>query len=215
MGRVHLFADESGNMDFSAKGSRYFILTTILLDGFSLGDSLQQLRRELGWHGIPLLGHFHATEDTQAVRDEVFNVIKDYRFRIDATIIEKRKVRPYLYNEVEFYKTAWYYHMKYVAPRVVNVDIELFVVSASLGTKRRRTEFGEAVADVVSQTCQTAAYRTASWDASCEPCLQAADYCCWAIQRKWEKNDQRSYAFIRDKIASEFDIFRVGRQLYY
>jgi hypothetical protein len=42
-----------------------------------------------------------------------------------------------------------------------------------------------------------------------------ADYCCWALSRKWEKGDDRSYALIQDKIRSEFDVFRSGRTFYY
>jgi hypothetical protein len=26
-----------------------------------------------------------------------------------------------------------------------------------------------------------------------DPCLQVADYCTWAIQRKWERGDERSH----------------------
>lgn len=44
---------------------------------------------------------------------------------------------------------------------------------------------------------------------------QIADYCSWAIQRKWESGDQRSYDLIRDKIRSEFDAFSTGSMYYY
>lgn len=37
--------------------------------------------------------YFHATEDKQAVRDEVFRIIKKYvsKIRVDSLIVEKRK----------------------------------------------------------------------------------------------------------------------------
>lgn len=38
--------------------------------------------------------------------------------------------------------------------------------------------------------------------------LQVADYCNWAIYRKWEREDERSYELIRTRVRSEFDIFR-------
>jgi hypothetical protein len=40
--------------------------------------------------------------------------------------------------------------------------------------------------------------------------LWAVDYCAWAIQRKWEMDDYRSYKLVADKIATEFDLWRVG-----
>jgi hypothetical protein len=39
-----------------------------------------------------------------------------------------------------------------------------------------------------------------------EPCLVVADYCTWAIQRKWERHDARSQSLLHDKIASETEI---------
>ena len=44
---------------------------------------------------------------------------------------------------------------------------------------------------------------------------QIADYCCWAIYRKWEKGDLRSHDLIKNKIRSEFDMFAKGNIKYY
>ena len=211
MARKHVFADEAGNFDFSRKGSRYFVLTTITVDDFTIGDELQQLRRDLGWRGVELRGEFHATTDSQAVRNEVYAVIARHDFRIDATILEKAKAMTHLQqDEIRFYQTAWFLHMKYVAPRITTQDDELFVVGASLGTRAKQDSFHKAIFEVVGQTAHTTQFKTAAWSAACEPCLQVADYCCWAIQRKWERNDSRSYDLIRDRIVSEFDVFRRG-----
>jgi hypothetical protein len=38
-----------------------------------------------------------------------------------------------------------------------------------------------------------------------EPCLVVADYCTWAIQRRWEWGDDRSYRLIADNVASEVE----------
>lgn len=89
------------------------------------------------------------------------------------------------------------------------------VVGASISTNRRRCDFASAVARVVIQTIKSATVRTAYWPANTGPCLQVADYCCWAIQRKWERYDTRSYVLIEDKILSEFEPFSFGRTLYY
>lgn len=45
-----------------------------------------------------------------------------------------------------------------------------------------------------------------------EPCLVVADYCTWAIQRKWERNDARSQILLADKIASETKIEVSGNE---
>jgi len=213
-----VFADEPGNFDFSrgAGASKYFILVTVSAPDFGVGQALLDLRRQLAWRGVGLDTEFHATTDTQEVRDEVFQALATQAFRVDATILEKAKAQPSIRpTDERFYQMAWYLHMKHLAPRIVKEDDELFVIGASLGTKRRRGTFHRAVADVIVQVSPTTRFRVAAWNAVSDPCLQAADYCAWAIQRKWERGDARSHALIAPKLQSEFDVFRTGTIEYY
>jgi hypothetical protein len=218
MDRICVYADESGNFDFSRhpSASRYFILTTVTFVNHAISTALLDLRRELAWSGVDLSADFHATEDQQAVRDEVFRVIGEHDFRIDVTLIDKPKAQVHIRSSDErFYQYPWYYHMKKLAPQIVRPNGELFVVAASLGTKAKREAYYEGIRDVMSQVSPTTEFRTACWPAAVDPALQVADYCSWAVQKKWERNDLRSYDLIKPKIASEFDLFRRGTRLYY
>ena len=215
--RKYVFADEAGNFDFRDRtgASQFFILTTVTADSPDVGDDLLKLRRDLAWDGIALESNFHATEDAQAVRDQVFGVLVDHDFRIDTTILEKRKTQPHLASDKErFYKTAWYLHFKYIAPRITSSKTELLVVAAQIGTKKRRKAVRLEIEDVVAQSTMCK-WEVAFWPAESDPCLQVADYCCWAIQRKYEKADTRSYDLIKDKIKSEFRPYDVGTETYY
>lgn len=73
----YVFAGEAGNFDFSrgTGASRYFILCTVDSRDCEVGDALLALRRQLGWRGLHLDRVFHATEDPQTVRDEVFALL--------------------------------------------------------------------------------------------------------------------------------------------
>jgi hypothetical protein len=218
MARRYVFADECGNFDFSRKpgASKYFILTTVCIPDCSAGDALLCLRRELAWEGIGLDSDFHATDNRQAVRDRVFALLTKHDLRVDTTILEKVKAHPSVRTTHErFYQLAWYLHMKHVAPRIIRMPDTLLVVTASLGTKKRLARFHAAVQDVIQQVSPASTRRVASWSAVSDPCLQIADYCAWAIQRKWESGDERSYRLIADKIATEFAPFRVGPRRYY
>jgi Protein of unknown function (DUF3800) len=216
--RLHVYADESGNFDFSRhpKATKYYILTTVSLRDHTVGNDLLSLRRSLAWKGSDLPREFHATNDPQSVRDQVFGAIAAHDFRVDATIVNKPKtqlqVRP---DNLRFYKTAWYYHMKYVAPRISQQGDELLVVAASITTRDKRRAFILAIQDVMQQVSPTRKFKTAFWPAATDPCLQVADYCCWAIQRKWEGGDDRSYQIIKSKIRSEFDLWKYGNTEYY
>lgn len=218
MARVYIFADESGNFDFSRNrgATRYFILTTVTVRDCGVGDALLALRRKMAFEGDGLSTEFHATTDKQSIRDRVFDVLQQHDFRIDATVLEKCKAQPSTRTtNARFYQMAWYLHMKYVTPHVTSRGDEVLVVGAAIGTKAERAAFHATVSDVVAQVSGRLTGCAAFWAASSEPCLQVADYCAWAIQRKWELADLRSYNLIQNKIASEFQPFQIGQVSYY
>jgi len=219
MGRVYVFGDEAGNFDFDLKqgASLWFILGSITLYDPSVGDRLLALRRELAWQGVALDSTFHASEDLQIVRDEVFRLLAGEAVRIDYTIVEKRKTIPRLQRDKErFYKQTWFMHFGYVARGILSTKDELLVVAASLGTKKGRRAMRMALEDVVNQSAAFCSnYQAAFWPAESDPCLQVADYVTWAAQRKYEQNDTRPYDLIKDKVATEFRPFDAGTTYYY
>jgi hypothetical protein len=125
-----------------------------------------------------------------------------------------RKAEPHLHNELRFYKMGWYLHFKHVAPMIATPQDRLLVVAASLGTKKTRELFRENVEDVVLQV-SPARHRVAFWKADSDPCIQVADYCCWAIQRFWELEDRTYIDLLGSKMMSNKDIYAVGRTYYY
>lgn len=222
MSRVYVFGDEAGDLAFRppAQGiSRYFIIGTVTLDDHSIGSELLELRRELAWDGLHL-DSFHATSDKPYVREQVYEIIAGHDLRFDATLLDKRKALPRTYKDpLYFYKLAWYLHFKYVAGEIADDRDELLVVASSLQIKRKMTTtkaaVHEAVTEVVNQVSPTVTCHCAFTPAKTDPCLQIADYMTWAIQRKHETGDSRSYELIEHQINSEFEPFELGDDVYY
>ena len=217
MARLHIFADEAGDFEFSRKQnvSRYFILCTVAMDSCHVADDLLNLRRQLAWDGFNLGDYFHATVDKQLVRDEVFKLITNHDFSVQATIMEKSKAQTQVRtSRARFYQYGWLYHFRYSTQSLLNGMPELMVMTASIGTKKERASFASAVKDAMRQTIN-ANYRTDFCPASTDPCLQVADYCAWALQRKWERNDLRSYNLISDRITYEYDLWSHGDEHHY
>ena len=158
---------------------------------------------------------FHANNDSWRVRERVFDILSGHAFRVDATILEKRKAYPGIRPETRFYQYAWFFHMKGIASRIVSESDELFVISSSIGAGKKRTGFYNAVRDVMEQTSPAGGNVSVMWPAESAPCLQVADYCSWAIYRKWERADTQFYDLIKDEIRTEFDLFGRGTRHYY
>jgi hypothetical protein len=162
-----IFADEAGCFTFTraANVSRYFILCTVTMDDCDIAADLLQLRRELAWEGVELGEYFHATEDKQAVRDRVFELITKRPFSIQATVMEKSKaqtkVRP---DKPRFYQYGYFYHFKHGIAKLLNSESETLVTTASLGTRKEKIAFQDAVADVMRQM-----HRSKHWKADFMP----------------------------------------------
>ena len=62
---------------------------------------------------------------------------------------------------------------------------------------------------------KTARYRILHHDSKSNMDLQIVDYCNWAVSRKWDAQDERSYQLIRPVVVSEFDFCQPGARLYY
>jgi len=214
-----VYADEAGCFTFnrSQNVSKYFIIVTIITrDWEQMAIGLQRLRKKMLVKNLPLGDYFHATTDAQAVRDEVYAEITKHDFTIQATICEKTKAQPQVTSsKARFYKTPWYYHCKLgVAPRLA-APSGVFITAASLGSKKEKTAFTNALDDIQRQSFPRTPCRVDFRPCASDECLQVADYCAWAIQRKWERGDARSYDLISDRVTREFDLWAHGTHHYY
>lgn len=177
--RTYIYADESGNFDFSRNhgATRYFLLTTVVINDHSVESELLELRRELAWEG-DLRHGFHAVNDSRKVRRRVFDTLSRRNFTIDATILEKNKAEPRIRpTEAYFYGFAWYHHMIDISIKGVRYPDELLITAASIGTNEMNANFNTAVETVKAILFPQTVLKTAMWSAPSDICLQVADYC--------------------------------------
>ena len=116
---LYIFLDESGNFDFSKKGTKHFILGSITLERpFNFDQHLSKLKYDLveSKHGKNGNEFFHATEDDRDVRQHVFTAIKSHlnMTRIDALVVEKSKTAPAVQVLERFYPDMLGYLLRYV-----------------------------------------------------------------------------------------------------
>lgn len=98
MATVYLYADETGNLDYSGSpnpngggASTYFGFGTALFQE-NHGDDLLgglQLRTQMVRNGVHLPKGFHACDDSYKTRSEMFRLIKEQAPRFDTTFLYK------------------------------------------------------------------------------------------------------------------------------
>ena len=220
---AYVFADEAGCFAFKRRKdgrkdgpSDYFILTTVTAPEWGISDDLLRIRRVLALKGDPDRDKLHCTKDLQEVRNEVFAVIAKQPFRIDSTILKKSKAQKQTrISEERFYQTAWYFHIKHLAPNLAAQHAKILITAAALGQKRTRAAFKAGVNNAVQQILPRDRWEIAFHESSKDPLIWVADYCSWAIQKKWEHGDTRSYDLVKSKIKTEYDLFALGLEEYY
>lgn len=224
MKTLYVFVDESGNFDFSSSGTKYFILTIMsTTNPLDIASPLLKLRYDLlpnyaGGSSMEERGHFHASEDTQAVRDRVFTILvkKKDEVRVDSVIAQKNKTNPMLQQQpVELYMRMGEAALKYAFNRAVWEGYDhVVLVFSSLFDRKKRGILKQAFKSLIKRYAQVP-FALYFHDSKFDFCNQAVDYFGWAIYRKWESGDSRSYDLVRPVIQSEFPIFEKGTTEYY
>jgi len=162
---------------------------------------------------------FHASEDKQIVRNQVFGIIANNldKFRIDSLIVDKCKTVPGLQKMENFYPEMVGYLLRYVLGSIKPDSYkEIIVITDKLPFNKKRRAIEKAIKITLAQTLiGQPPYRVLHHEAKSCFNLQISDYCNWAIYRKYDKNDKRSYSIISSAIKSEFSIFRYGTKKYY
>jgi hypothetical protein len=228
---LFIFLDESGNLDFSENGTRYFSMTALCtFDPAEGRDALMHLHYSLIDAGHRL-ECFHATQDKQAIRDKVFEslAVMPDKFHIHTIIAEKSKAHPSFYNKwilkkgqkvavknaSRFYDLICRTLLKFIfaSPRYRGAK-RIAVVLSSIFTNAESQAIEGTLKSYLREHTKlpfTIFFKSNKADINC----QIADYCGWAVFIKWERQELRSYNLIANRLHSEFEIFRLGNIHHY
>lgn len=202
---LYVFIDEGGNLDFGPSGSKFFSLTSIIIPRpFPFEAQFTELRFDL-LHTADI-EYFHATEDRQAVRDQVFAIIQQHlhRLRVDALVVEKSKVHPSLWPDTRFYPHVLGEHLSRLVSQLDPLSFSsIVVITDRIPINRKRQAVEKAVKETLAAALPSSIpYRILHHDSKSCAGLQVADYINWAILRFIDRNDPRSYDLIKTAIKS-------------
>ena len=185
---LYLFLDESGNLDFSPNGSKYFQLCAVTKErSLRAHLELAELKYDLVEQGIDL-EYFRASENKQAVRDKVFTIIQKYNsgVRVYALLVEKSKTIPDLRSDEQFYPRMLGYLTRFILSQYdLSQYREVIVFTDIIPVGRKKMAVKGAVkVTLANMMPEIAKYRLIHHSSKSNFDLQIADYYCWAIFRK-------------------------------
>jgi hypothetical protein len=216
---LHIHVDESGDLRFTPTGTRHYVFAAAwTYDPAPLANGLTALRFALVKQGHNL-SRFHASEDKQVNRNAVVGTLARYEnWHHTAIVIEKAKVYPELRDPHHFYPTFAMSVLKYIFHRHVRPGTtRVLVFTDTLPVKARR----DAAEKAIKLACRRELDAAIRFESFHHPCasnawIQVADYCSWAVFRKWEFGDPRTYEQLRVRLADpELDALRLGTIQHY
>lgn len=199
-GTPYVFLDESGDFDFGAQGSAYFVVTSVTMHRpIEIDSALSEYRYERLDSGFDT-EYFHCARDTYAVRDRVFDIIASHRdrLRIDCLIVKKAKIEVALRPMVQFYPRMVGRLLTQVIRRTAAADGgRMVIVTDRIPVKRTRKAVERSIREALPSSVRgPGGYDIHHHESRSHFGLQVADYCCWAIQRKWSRHDDRYFSLI-------------------
>lgn len=222
---LYAFVDESGNFDFSLKGTRFYTISAIITQCpwekveqitalyFDILSGEKHDSLDGNYLNDKLCHHFHATEDKQLVRDSFFEIIRLLQgVTAYSIVVRKNKTHPSIRDPRIFYSKMVGYLMNYVIKRYQFSKITIFVDGVPVNKDRKA--FRSAIKSQLKRF--DTPFKIYFPSSSSNSYLQICDYINWAIYRKWEKSDVRSYELIQNLLGKqELDIFLEGDTQYY
>jgi hypothetical protein len=211
---LYIFLDEAGNLDFSRNGSKYFVLGGITKERpFHAYKELTEFKYDQVERGTAL-EYFHASENAQAVRNGVFDIIQKNLdgVSVDAIIVEKQKVEAMLREEELFLPKVLGTLLREILQHYPLAGLaEVIVFTDSLPVQRKRGAVEKGVKMTLAAMLPAGVrYRVLHHASKSNMDLQIADYCVWAIYRKWNGLDTRSFDRIRAAVRREWDVLSAG-----
>jgi hypothetical protein len=218
----YVFLDEGGNFDFSLKGTKILMATAVVSTRpFAWDEPLLAVKYNL-LESAASTEYFHATEDKQHVRNQVFDCLESStsNFEIHSVLIEKRKTHPKLQELEALYPIMLGWLLTYIFNRLsksgAKADSQVIVITDRIPHQKKRAAAEKAIKEHLSIILpKSLKYQLCHHDSKSCLGLQVADYCNWAIYRKWNDSDERSYSKIQKSVKSEFDVFSAGREYFY
>ena len=197
MGPLFVFADESGNFDFSASGTRHFVLAALVTaHPIESGNTLQRIKYDLLSQGMNL-PFFHATTDRQYVRNLVTTSIASMRHIAVHTMgFKKPALNREMQNPAALYVSAGIILGSILTEAVLadNHSCLVFVFDKALSNAQEKA-FRSGIKPHLAKLMVP--FHIVFHNVKYEPNGQIADYFAWARYVSLERDEFRPIRALR------------------
>jgi len=207
---IYIFLDESGDLGFSQKSSRWFVLTVVLSENYrEIEKNVKRIHRGLKkkYKKVKELHAYHADVVTKKRMLKLLSATQG--LQILCIILNKEKVYIDLQNQKNY---LYNYTANILLDRLKNKKIckpdekIMIYIDQRETNKFLKKNFEQYLRNNLLKWKKNE-FEINIKPSHTEKCLQAADFISWAIFRKYERSDYEFYEIIKDKIIEEKLLF--------
>ncbi len=212
---LYVFLDESGNLDFSNNGTKNYVLAAVVTENpLATSQELQDLKYE-HLRGDIDTTYFHASEDKQAIRNDVIARLQRMSNTINVHYIhaQKNKTHPTLQNTPDFYGRLGTTLVKFIVTwKTSNYDEVVIVFDKALTNKEQKAFLSQIKPELkkIGKPYHIYFHQTLL-----DFNGQIADYFAWAKYVSLERNELRPIQALSSIPMTHFDLFKRGTKLWY
>ncbi len=224
---IYIFVDEAGDMDFSAKGSKYYMFNFLIKKRpFNLHEDIANYRYSLLERNLDPLGGkrldieaFHACEDNKYIKAEIFNIISTFNkdsVKSYSYILEKPKVEPTKRQEKDKFYIE---NLNLAIQRLLDklqIDKNFVIITDRLPVhKNKNKQIGalkKGIKEYIKENSLNIRYDIFHHCSASSVNLQIVDYISWAIFRKYERGQDIYYKKI-EKYLIDVDLMTKNRRV--
>lgn len=207
----YIFLDESGNFDFRKSGTRYLVLTSVAMHRpFPISGQLDRYKYDCIENGTNI-EFFHCYNDRKSTRHVVFDLIATHlnNIRIHCVVVEKARIAPARQTTSRMYRWMLGYLLRGALTAELDTGTDrVVVITDTIPVNKKRKAVEKSIQGAVARNqLPGVKYRILHHQSRSHYGLQVADYCCWAIFRKWEMEDSTWYDRIKLAVRRESNVY--------
>ena len=207
---AYIFLDESGDLGFKEKSSKWFLFTIVLTNNHRRIEKIIKKIRSGLKKKYKKIGELHAYHSLPETKLKILKLLSQEKdLKIFCIILNKKKV----YGDFQQQKNHLYNYTANILldrlhnKKIIKIDepIELYIDQKDTNKfirenfeKYLKTNFKKRGSNKVSIKIKPS---------HTEKCLQAVDFISWAIFRKYERGDYEYYEIIKNSVIEENLLF--------
>lgn len=207
---TYIFLDESGDLGFSKKSSKWFLFTLVVVgDHRKLEKIIKKARKSLKKKHKHKFSELHAYHCDDITRTRVLKSLAETDLSVVTTVLNKKKVHIDLQNQKNYLYnfTANIILERLINTKLINKNQEISLVVDRKDTKKSlRENFISYITNAMFKQGHKNFKMSLSTSHDSKG-IQAVDFVSWAIFRKYEQGDYEFYEIIKNKIIDERLLF--------